>query len=70
MNTIVEFLSMGGYGEYIWPAYILSIIFLAWSFVNSFVELRKNKKKLEILDNNNPRRHKPLAFEENQEIDT
>jgi heme exporter protein CcmD len=40
---IGEFLAMGGYARYVWPAYALSALVLAW---NAWAALRLRREQL------------------------
>ena len=40
---IGEFLAMGGYGRYVWPAWGLSVLVLAW---NAWAALRLRREAL------------------------
>ena len=33
MNGLMEYLDMGGYARYVWPAYIIVIVAIAWNIV-------------------------------------
>ena len=41
---MIEFLNMGGYGVYVWPAYLIVAIIL---IVNLIVPLRSHRKLLD-----------------------
>lgn len=43
------FLSMGGYGGYVWPAYALTFLVLAALCVATVSSLRRKQKTLEML---------------------
>ncbi|GAB3122737.1 heme exporter protein CcmD [Novispirillum itersonii] len=43
------FLSMGGYGGYVWPAYALTFLVLAALGVATVSGLRRKQKTLELL---------------------
>ena len=50
--VMIEFLNMGGYGLYVWPAYLIVAIVL---ILNLVVPLRRHKRLLsEISRNKNP----------------
>lgn len=49
MDTILNFLSMGGYGFYIWAAYAITGLLLIVLFLNSYIKKTSNLKKLESL---------------------
>ena len=41
-----EFIQMGGYGQYVWPAYGLALIALIWLLYDSIVTARRNEALL------------------------
>ena len=41
-----NFLNMGGYGQYVWPAYGLAFIALIWLLYASIVSARRNEALL------------------------
>ena len=50
--VMIEFLTMGGYGLYVWPAYLIVAIVL---ILNLLVPIRRHKRLLsEISRNKNP----------------
>ena len=49
MDFLSSFLSMGGYGFYVWPAYIITAILLILLFIYSYMKKNSNSKKLESL---------------------
>lgn len=56
MDSMSEFLAMGGYAGFVWPAYLLSFAVLIWLVVASIRGLRADRKTLAILEQANPRR--------------
>ncbi|MDP6268078.1 MAG: heme exporter protein CcmD [Arenicellales bacterium] len=49
---MIEFLNMGGYGLYVWPAYLIVAIVL---ILNVVIPLRRHRRLLnEISRNKNP----------------
>ena len=40
---MIEFLNMGGYGLYVWPAYFIVAIVLVWNLV---IPLRRHRRLL------------------------
>ncbi|MGB1548016.1 MAG: heme exporter protein CcmD [Alphaproteobacteria bacterium] len=52
MEKIQEFLTMGGYGEFVWPAYAVAAIVLAALLGWSLRELRQNERTLRNLQPN------------------
>jgi|TARA_B100000315_G_scaffold177100_1_gene165648 heme exporter protein D len=53
---MTEFLSMGGYAAYIWPAYGVAAIILIWIAVASRRSVAVNQKVLAELEPRVPRR--------------
>ncbi len=53
MNT---FFDMGGYGSYVWPAWVLAIIVLAALTVVSLRTMRARERELSKLESDSPRR--------------
>ena len=43
---IEQLLNMGGYAQYIWPAYILAVVALVWLLYDSMVSARRNEALL------------------------
>lgn len=41
--TIAEFLAMGGYAAFVWPAYLISLVVLV---ANLYYALRQKRKQL------------------------
>jgi len=41
MKSWDEFLTMGGYGAYVWPAYGVAALVLLWNAVSPAVRLRR-----------------------------
>lgn len=70
MDSIKEFLDMGGHGAYIWPAFAASAVTLAILLITSFRALKADEKTLAMLQAGQPSRRrsseKPKA-EENKE---
>ena len=44
---MAEFFALGGYGAYIWPCYLLSVILLGWLTWHSYRDHRRTKAQLE-----------------------
>ncbi len=40
-----EFLSMGGFGTYVWPAYIISLLMIGGLIVARFRQIRRLRKR-------------------------
>ncbi len=49
MDAITDFLSMGGYGAYVWPAFVVTAVVLAAMLVFSLREIRAREAELEAL---------------------
>ena len=49
MSQLTTFINMNGYGQYIWPAFAISIIVLAGIFLQSYRFLKRTEKELETL---------------------
>lgn len=47
---MMDFLSMNGYGEYIWPAYGVALILLTALLFSSLRQSKKLKNELEALE--------------------
>ena len=56
MDIVLEYLRMGGYATFVWPAYGLSAAGLIWIAVLSVRGLRANRATLEALRQADPRR--------------
>lgn len=59
MGGLSEFLAMGGHAAFIWPAWGIAVVALAWITLASFRTLAKNRREvaaLEALRPNRPRR--------------
>jgi len=65
MQSISEFLAMGGYAGFVWPAYLLSISVLTWLVVTSIRGLRSDRRTLEILEQAKPPRRAAAEPTEN-----
>lgn len=49
MDRLSEFLAMGGYGGYVWPAYLIAAGVLAALLVASLRTVRKQESRLAAL---------------------
>lgn len=56
MDGISAFLAMGGYGQFVWPAYAVAAIVLVGLLVSSLVRLRREERALDRLSAAAPRR--------------
>jgi len=62
MQRLIDFLAMGGYAAFVWPAYGLTIIVMAWLLVTSLRRYRRGQRELEVLQRDRPaRRHRGAA---------
>jgi heme exporter protein D len=52
MDRLSHFLAMGGYGAYIWPAYLIAGVVLAVLLVDSLYGARVQEKRLAALRQN------------------
>jgi heme exporter protein D len=53
MESLTAFFDMGGYGVYIWPGYVLTIVVLVGMLVASIRFLSSNEARLEALQAEN-----------------
>ena len=51
MDRLNEFLSMGGYGGYIWPAYLIATVILVGLLITSLRSVRGQEARLASLRN-------------------
>lgn len=49
MDALFSFLSMGGYGAYVWPSYALALFVMGGLYVLSRHELQRHEKTLQAL---------------------
>ena len=49
MQRLMDFLSMGGYGAYIWPSYLIAAIVLLALLIGSLRNVRGREARLEAL---------------------
>jgi heme exporter protein CcmD len=49
LESIAEFLAMGGHGAFIWPAYLIAAAVLIGLLVQTLVTLRRRERTLEAL---------------------
>ena len=54
MQAISDFLAMGGYGAFVWPAFLLSLALLALLWLASARSLKGSEKILEVLNRAGP----------------
>ena len=53
MSGVTNFLAMGGYAAYVWPAYGVACAALAWMALDSIISNRRRRRELAQLE---PRR--------------
>ena len=56
MDAIHEFLTMGGYAAFVWPAFGITVVVMAGLLVASLRGLRRERQTLELMENARPRR--------------
>ena len=56
MDAIYEFLTMGGYAAFVWPAFGITVGVMAGLLVASLRGLRQERQTLELMENARPRR--------------
>ena len=49
METAIQFLDMGGYGVFVWPAFIIVAIVMTALFIWSWQDLRRERQTLKSL---------------------
>jgi heme exporter protein D len=50
MAALVNFLAMGGYARFVWPAYGLAFAALAWMLIDSVGAYRRGQRALAALE--------------------
>ena len=58
MDSVIEFLDMGGYWKFIWPAYGVAALVLGGLLVSTLSTLRRRERILATLDRGRPRRRR------------
>ena len=56
MDGLGSFLAMGGYGQFVWPAYAVAALVLVALLAASLVRLRREERTLSALSESAPRR--------------
>ena len=59
MDGLSEFLSMGGYAAFVWPAYAVVVVVLVAVYVASARSLRARELDVEKAEASSPRRERP-----------
>ncbi|WP_022727797.1 heme exporter protein CcmD [Fodinicurvata sediminis] len=49
MDGLISFLSMGGYGAYVWPSYGLALLVMGGLFLLAQQDLRRGEQRLQEL---------------------
>jgi heme exporter protein D len=65
MEGMTDFLAMGGYAAYVWPAYAVAAAVLAGLVVHSLRALRAQTRAVVALEADAPHRRRPGTEEEN-----
>jgi heme exporter protein D len=55
MDPLLRFLEMGGYAQYVWPAYGIAAAVLIGMIVASLAGYRRNRRDLDALERARPR---------------
>lgn len=55
-GSIAHFLAMGGYAQYVWPAFAVAILVLGGLFGQSLATYRRLKRELDAIERVRPRR--------------
>ncbi len=58
---MTEFLSMGGYGNYVWSAFGVATVVLTWIAISSWRAVAVNQKVLSDLEARVPRRRRSTS---------
>jgi heme exporter protein D len=56
MSAVQNFLAMGGYARFVWPAYGVATAVLAWMLIDSFGSYRRRRRELDALERERTRR--------------
>ena len=65
MDAIREFLSMGGYAVFVWPAFGVTALVMIALLAASIRGLRKERQTLELMEVARPRRRERAAGQDN-----
>lgn len=55
MSPVIQFLDMGGYARYVWPAYGLTAVVLLGMLIDSAVTYRRTRRALAAIEATRPR---------------
>jgi heme exporter protein D len=50
MTMLLSFLAMGGYARFVWPAYGVAFLVLAWMLADSLGAYRRSRRELQSLE--------------------
>jgi len=50
MDSVTHFLAMGGYARFVWPAYGVAFLVVAWMLVDSIGAYRRVSRELQSLE--------------------
>ena len=56
MDVIGEFLAMGGYAAFVWPAFGVTVLVMGGLLLASLRSLRRERRALELMEKARPRR--------------
>jgi heme exporter protein D len=55
MDSVIRFFEMGGYAQYVWPAYGVTAAVLVGMLVESLAGYRRHRRELDALEEARPR---------------
>jgi heme exporter protein D len=58
MQDLTQYLAMGGYAAFVWPAYAVALVVLGGLAVQSLRAYRRNLRQLETLQRGQPARRR------------
>jgi heme exporter protein D len=58
MQGVMQYLAMGGYAAFVWPAYAVATIVLGGLAVQSLRAYRRNMRQLDVLQQERPARRR------------
>jgi heme exporter protein D len=58
MQGVMQYLAMGGYAAFVWPAYAVATVVLGGLAVQSLRAYRRNMRQLEMLQQERPGRRR------------
>ena len=56
MDVIGDFLAMGGYAAFVWPAFGVTVLVMVGLLLASLRSLRRERRALELMEKARPRR--------------